>query len=124
MNQVTAVRTAAILGLLAVALGAFGAHALKETLATNGTTAIWEKAVFYHFIHAIMLYVLATRSQSVSCAWWCFLAGILIFSGSLYLLAFTNARWLGAITPLGGVSFLCGWLGLALKPLTVKGSGD
>lgn len=111
MDKKTAahIRIAAALGLLAVALGAFGAHGLKDLLAQNGTAAIWEKAVFYHFIHAVMLFVLAERKPFPRVAWWGFLAGIVIFSGSLYLLAVTNARWLGAITPLGGASLLAGW---------------
>lgn len=116
MNNVLALRIAAVLGLLAVALGAFGAHGLKDLLARNVTAAIWEKAVFYHFIHALMLFVLALRSPLHLGAWFCFLGGILIFSGSLYLMAVTNHRWLGAITPIGGVSFLAGWLWLALRP--------
>lgn len=110
MTNSMAIRVAALLGLLAVALGAFGAHGLKDVLARNGTAAIWEKAVFYHFIHAVMLYVLAGKTPLQAGAWWCFLAGIVIFSGSLYLLAVTNVRWLGAITPIGGLSFLAGWL--------------
>jgi uncharacterized membrane protein YgdD (TMEM256/DUF423 family) len=114
MNSVTATRTAAAAGLLAVALGAFGAHALKDLLAQNGTTGIWEKAVFYHFIHAVMLFVLAERKPFPAVAWWSFFAGIVIFSGSLYVLAATNARWLGAITPVGGVSFIAGWSVLLL----------
>ncbi|HEX5221084.1 MAG TPA: DUF423 domain-containing protein, partial [Verrucomicrobiae bacterium] len=61
MTNVLAIRIAAILGFLAVALGAFGAHGLKEVLSQNNTTAIWEKAVLYHFIHAVMLFVLALR---------------------------------------------------------------
>ena len=109
MNSCLASRVAAALGLLAVALGAFGAHGLRDLLAQNGTTAIWEKAVFYHFIHAVMLFVLAERKPFRAISWWSFLAGIVIFSGSLYLLAATNVRWLGAITPVGGVSFLAGW---------------
>jgi uncharacterized membrane protein YgdD (TMEM256/DUF423 family) len=109
MNGATATRIAAATGFLAVALGAFGAHGLKDILAQNGMAAIWEKAVFYHFIHAMMLFLLAGRKPFAAVAWWCFLAGILIFSGSLYLLAVTNAHWLGAITPFGGVSFLAGW---------------
>jgi uncharacterized membrane protein YgdD (TMEM256/DUF423 family) len=113
MSPVLARRIAAVLGLLAVALGAFGAHGLKDVLAQHGSTAIWEKAVFYHFIHAVMLFVLAERQTLPRLAWNCFLAGILIFSGSLYLLAVTDCRWLGAITPLGGLSFLAGWLALA-----------
>ena len=109
MNQSLATRIAAIAGFLAVALGAFGAHGLKELLAQNGTTAIWEKAAFYHFIHAVMLFVLAGRKPFPAVAWWSFLIGICVFSGSLYLLAFTNVLWLGAVTPIGGVSFLFGW---------------
>src|ERR1017187_10892573 len=109
MNSATATRIAAAAGLLAVGLGAFGAHGLKNLLAQNGTAAIWDKAVFYHFIHAVMLFLLAERKPFPAFAWWSFLAGILIFSGSLYLLAMTNARWLGAVTPVGGVSFLAGW---------------
>jgi uncharacterized membrane protein YgdD (TMEM256/DUF423 family) len=114
MNSATATRIAAIAGLLAVALGAFGAHGLKDLLAHNGTAAIWEKAVFYHFIHAVMLFLLAERKVFPAIVWWCFLAGIIIFSGSLYLLAVTDLKWLGVITPLGGLSFMVGWLGLAL----------
>ena len=109
MSGATATRIAAATGFLAVALGAFGAHGLKDILAQNGTAAIWEKAVFYHFIHAVMLFLLAGRKPFAAGAWWCFLAGIVIFSGSLYLLAVTNAHWLGAVTPFGGASFLAGW---------------
>jgi uncharacterized membrane protein YgdD (TMEM256/DUF423 family) len=109
-------RLAAITGLLAVVLGAFGAHGLKDLLGHNGTVAIWEKAVFYHFIHAVMLFILAERKNVPRLTWWSFFAGILIFSGSLYLLAVTDARWLGAITPIGGVAFIIGWVCLILKP--------
>jgi len=108
MNTPRAVRLAATLGFLGVALGAFGAHGLKNLLAQNGTTAIWEKAVFYQLIHAVMLFVLAGKRQFAG-AWWSFFAGIVIFSGSLYLLALTNQLWLGAVTPLGGLGFLVGW---------------
>ena len=114
MNSATATRIAAAAGLLAVALGAFGAHGLKDLLAQNGTADIWEKAVFYHFVHAVMLFVLAERKDFPVLAWWGFFTGIVIFSGSLYLLAATNARWLGAITPIGGVSFIVGWGSLLL----------
>ena len=103
------VRIAATMGFIAVILGAFGAHGLKTLLAQNETTAIWEKAVFYHFIHAVMLFVLAERKPFPALAWWSFLTGIVIFSGSLYLLAVTNVRWLGAVTPIGGLAFLLGW---------------
>ena len=111
-----ATRIAAAFGLLAVVLGAFGAHGLKDVLGQNGTTAIWEKAAFYHFIHAVMLFILAERATIPKVAWVSFLVGIVIFSGSLYLLAVTNVKWLGAITPIGGVSFIVGWACLILKP--------
>jgi uncharacterized membrane protein YgdD (TMEM256/DUF423 family) len=110
-------RIAAAMGFLAVALGAFGAHGLKGLLAQNGTAAIWEKAVFYHFIHAVMLFVLAERKPFPAVAWWSFLISIFFFSGSLYLLAVTNTLWLGAITPVGGVSFLVGWAWLIFRPV-------
>lgn len=116
MNQRLAIRIAAIAGFLAVALGAFGAHSLKDLLARNVTTAIWEKAVLYHLIHAVMLVVLAFWKPLIKGPWICFLLGIAIFSGSLYLLAVTNQRWLGAITPFGGVSLLVGWAWLAICP--------
>lgn len=104
------------MGFSAVALGAFGAHGLKSVLTQNGTAAIWEKAVFYHFIHTVMLFILANRPPLRLGPWVSFLAGILIFSGSLYLLAVTNLKWLGAITPIGGLSFLTGWLWLIIAP--------
>jgi uncharacterized membrane protein YgdD (TMEM256/DUF423 family) len=114
MTNVLAIRMAAVLGFLAVALGAFGAHGLKQVLSQHGTTATWETAVFYHFIHAVMLFVLALRKPVPSGPWLGFFSGVLIFSGSLYLLAVTNVKWLGAVTPIGGVSFLAGWLWLAV----------
>jgi uncharacterized membrane protein YgdD (TMEM256/DUF423 family) len=117
MKPATATRIAATAGLLAVALGAFGAHGLKEVLMQNGTTAIWEQAVFYHFIHAVMLFILAERKKFPAFAWWSFLAGIVVFSGSLYMLAVTNLHWLGAITPIGGAGFLAGWAALAFRRL-------
>ncbi len=107
-----ATRWTAVSGVLAVALGAFGAHGLKELLAQNGTTAIWEKAVFYHFIHTVMLFVLAQRPPLKAGPWWCFFCGTVIFSGSLYLLAVTNRHWLGAVTPVGGASLIAGWIWL------------
>src|SRR5262249_8718239 len=101
----------------AVGLGAFGAHGLKAILSSNGTASIWEKAVLYHFIHGLMLFILAGRTPLPLGPWLSFLVGIVFFSGSLYLLALTNVRWLGAITPIGGVCFLVGWLWLVLNPV-------
>jgi len=109
LSQGLAARIAAMGGFLAVALGAFGAHGLKHILAANQTASIWEKAVFYHFIHSIILFVLAERRPFPAVPWWSFLCGIILFSGSLYVLAITNVYWLGAITPVGGLSLLFGW---------------
>lgn len=115
MTKSLAVRMAALMGLLAVALGAFGAHGLKDILTRNETAAIWEKAVFYHFIHAVMLFMLARQEPVPAGPWLCFFSGIIVFSGSLYLLAVTDQRWLGAITPFGGVSFMLGWGWLMIR---------
>ena len=109
-------RIAAILCFLAVALGAFGAHALRSTLEGHGMLDVWNKAVLYHFIHAIALLVLALFGTTNRGAWWLLFAGIFLFSGSLYVMALTNLRWLGAITPLGGICFLAGWGWLVLAP--------
>jgi uncharacterized membrane protein YgdD (TMEM256/DUF423 family) len=109
-------RGAALFGLLAVALGAFGAHALKATLISNGTAEIWNKAVLYHLVHAVVLLALALSGTQNRGAFVCFLLGIVIFSGSLYLLALTNLRWLGAITPFGGLCLLAGWAWLIISP--------
>jgi len=112
---------AAVLLALAVILGAFGAHGLKDRLDAY-SMGVWEKAVFYHFIHALgMLIVsLMPRAGALSksgAEWvcWLLLAGILIFSGSLYVLAVSGVRTLCAITPLGGVAFILAWLLLAWK---------
>ena len=109
-------RIAAVLCFLAVVLGAFGAHALRSTLEGRGMLDVWNKAVFYHFIHAIALLVLALYGTINRGACLLLLVGILLFSGSLYLLALTSLRWLGPITPVGGLCFLAGWAWLALAP--------
>jgi uncharacterized membrane protein YgdD (TMEM256/DUF423 family) len=109
-------RIAALLCFLAVALGAFGAHGLKHMLEAHRMLDVWNKAVLYHFTHAIALLVLALYGATNRTAWWLLFAGILIFSGSLYVMALTNLRWLGAITPIGGLCFLAGWAWLAIAP--------
>src|SRR5467141_1500036 len=109
-------RIAAALCFLAVALGAFGAHSLRSTLEAHSMLDVWNKAVLYHFIHAIALFVLALYGTANRGAWWLLFAGILIFSGSLYLMALANVRWLGAITPIGGLCFLMGWAWLFISP--------
>jgi uncharacterized membrane protein YgdD (TMEM256/DUF423 family) len=115
MNSSLALRLAAITGFLAVALGAFGAHGLKATLDQNGTLAIWQTAALYHLVHAVVLLMLAQRSRLARLPFTLFAAGILIFSGSLYALAVTNLKILGAITPIGGLCLLGGWLTLAFR---------
>ena len=116
MTPATATRLAALAGFLAVALGAFGAHGLKAVLEKNATLAVWQTAALYHLVHAVVLLVLAQRAVVARVPFVLFGAGIAIFSGSLYALAVTNVKWLGAITPLGGLCLLAGWLTLAWKP--------
>lgn len=104
--------------MLGVALGAFGAHALKERISAASLT-IWQTGVQYHLVHSVALIVVGlvlahSSSKLVERAGWLFVAGIAIFGGSLYALAITDIKVLGAITPLGGVCFLAGWACLAL----------
>ena len=110
-------RLAAVMGGLAVALGAFGAHGLDDRLTELGTSDTYQTAVLYHFFHGLMLVILAGRPIFRRGPYLSFLAGILVFSGSLYILAVTGVRWLGAITPIGGVAFLVGWFWLAFARL-------
>ena len=103
---------------LAVALGAFGAHALKQSLPPD-MLAVFETAVRYQMYHSFALLVVGWaldrfHLQLFTIAGWLFVAGIVLFSGSLYALALTGIRWLGAITPFGGLAFLAGWLVLAI----------
>jgi uncharacterized membrane protein YgdD (TMEM256/DUF423 family) len=107
----------AVLGAIGVAAGAFGAHGLKGRL-TPEMLAVFETGVRYHLIHALGLLAVAwaaTRwaSASIRVAGWLFAVGILLFSGSLYVLCLTGIRGFGAITPIGGVAFIAGWLLLA-----------
>ena len=122
MTESTATRLSALAGALAIILGAFGAHGLKDTLTQNGMIAIWEKAAWYHLVHAVILFVLAQRPPVKSGPWWCFFVGIVLFSGSLYLLALTGSHWLGAITPFGGMCFIAGWIWLAVRAASVPSS--
>jgi len=104
---------AAILAFTGVALGAFGAHGLKDILVQNQTLEIWKTASLYHLVHAVAMLVADAPAGRFPPAGF-FAVGIVIFSGSLYLLAITGVSWLGAITPLGGLAFLIGWIRLAL----------
>jgi uncharacterized membrane protein YgdD (TMEM256/DUF423 family) len=106
---------------LAVGLGAFGAHALRASLAPEDL-ATFEVGVRYQMYHALALLAVAWaslhwNSAAVTAAGWAFVVGTLLFSGSLYTLTLTGQRWLGAVTPLGGVSFLVGWALLAWAAL-------
>lgn len=108
---------AAINGGVAVALGAFGAHGLRARLEPE-QLAVWQTAVLYQLVHAVALlgvglWLLQQPRPGVTFAGGLFAAGMLLFSGSLYLLALGAPRWLGPITPLGGLCFLMGWLSLA-----------
>lgn len=112
---------------LAVALGAFGAHGLKNRVA-EADLLIWQTAVNYHIWHSLALLALGVLLQLVKprlpLLWSArsFMFGIIIFSGSLYLLVLTNTRWLGAITPIGGVAFILGWLLLAKATWSLSAS--
>ena len=101
----------AILGFLGVAAGAFGAHGLKGSLAPD-RLEIFETAVRYQLIHAVAL--LVVPSLGAEKAGWAFLAGTIVFSGSLYVLVLADQRWLGAVTPIGGLLLLVGWALLAV----------
>jgi len=108
---------AACSGFLAVALGAFGAHGLRGLL-SEYLMGVYQTGVQYQFYHTLALLAVAllagrTCSRCLIVAGWSFLVGILLFSGSLYVLAFTGIHWLGAVTPLGGLAFLIGWASLA-----------
>ena len=109
----------ALAAALAVVLGAFGAHALRARLAPD-LLAIYHTAVQYHFWHALGLLAIGIVAihlpNSVALKWagWVMLAGIVLFSGSLYVLALTGARWLGAITPFGGAAFILSWVLFAI----------
>ncbi|CAN5353355.1 DUF423 domain-containing protein [soil metagenome] len=120
-SNTIALRAAAFLGFLAVALGALGGHALKDYLAPETGAETWRTATLYHVAHAIAMValVLANRGR-VPC--WLFGAGIVLFSGSLYGLALDGPRWLGPVTPLGGIAFLVGWAWLVVSP-RAKGWG-
>jgi uncharacterized membrane protein YgdD (TMEM256/DUF423 family) len=108
-----AVQLAAVLGFLGVALGAFGAHKLKDILTANNTLAIWQTAVLYQLIHAVASLWAAERNPMVV---WLWAVGTLFFSGSLYVLALTSAKWVWPFTPAGGLFFLAGWVLIVLKP--------
>jgi uncharacterized membrane protein YgdD (TMEM256/DUF423 family) len=106
---------------MSVALGAFGAHALKSRV-TEDLLAVFEIGVRYQMYHALALFAVAWAVTRWPGAWitasgWLFILGILIFCGSLYIMTFTGVRWLGAITPIGGLCFILGWISMAVASL-------
>jgi uncharacterized membrane protein YgdD (TMEM256/DUF423 family) len=122
MNQIYRL-LGSILAFSAVLLGAFGAHALKETLSAYDSIQTWETAVRYQMWHAIALILLSMISLSnptPKMTGPCFTIGTLLFSGSLYGLALDGPKWLGPLTPLGGLSLMIGWLLLACSSLKNK----
>ncbi|MCC7412931.1 MAG: DUF423 domain-containing protein [Gammaproteobacteria bacterium] len=112
----------AVTGLIGVAVGAFGAHALRASLDAH-MLSVYHTGVQYHLVHALALVLtgilmhLAGPSPWLTAAALAFALGIVVFSGSLYLLAVSDQRWFGAITPIGGIAFICGWAALALAML-------
>ncbi|UJP63669.1 DUF423 domain-containing protein [Mongoliitalea daihaiensis] len=118
MNKHSWITVASLMLALAVGIGAFGAHGLQPILEANGRLETFETAVKYHFYHALGILVLAIWNtlqptlKNIKLSYWLLVIGILIFSGSLYVLSITGITWLGAITPLGGVAFIAGWLNL------------
>lgn len=113
---------AAVMGFLGVALGAFGAHGLRKSLAAkaDGTERLawWQTGAQYHLIHALAIGLAAAAGAGAGPAGWLFAGGIVLFSGSLYVMSLTGLRKLGAVTPLGGLLFLAGWISLAMAALT------
>ncbi|HCH44091.1 MAG TPA: DUF423 domain-containing protein [Algoriphagus sp.] len=110
-------------GAIAVGLGAFGAHGLEDTLAATGRADTFETAVKYHFYHTLAIALIGIIKltkpnwKSLVFASWSMVFGIIVFSGSLYILSLSGVTWWGAITPLGGVGFIMGWLGLFYSAL-------
>jgi uncharacterized membrane protein YgdD (TMEM256/DUF423 family) len=111
-------------GAAGVALGAFGAHALKARVAPD-MLVVWQTAVQYHLWHALAVVAIGVvaihlpASTPLKWAGWLMVAGIVLFSGSLYVLALSGVRWLGAVTPFGGVAFIAGWLLLTWTAMRV-----
>lgn len=108
-----------ITGFIAVALGAFGAHALDGSMPQQAQ-GWWDTATLYALIHSVATLFVALHAQRLSKAGWAFIIGTLIFSGSLYAMALGAPRWFGALTPIGGVSFLIGWSLLCFTALQKK----
>lgn len=120
MNHLNQIRIAALLMGLGVFMGAIGAHALKDTLIETGHTAEWKTAALYQLVHGLAMLVVAATGKrpQPGVSFWAWLIGILLFSGSLYLMSFTGstAKPIVLSTPLGGLALMIGWLALVIKP--------
>ncbi|HCX74556.1 MAG TPA: DUF423 domain-containing protein [Algoriphagus sp.] len=123
MNGKQLIMLAGLSGAIAVGLGAFGAHGLEDALAATGRADTFETAVKYHFYHTLAIALIGIIKltkpnwKSLVFASWSMVFGIIVFSGSLYILSLSGVTWWGAITPLGGVGFIMGWLGLFYSAL-------
>jgi len=125
MNYRTTLLAAGLLGATGVGLGAFGAHALRDTLLERGMTNAWETAARYQLLHSVVLLAASAwqrSAQGVALKWfnWAIIfwvAGTVIFSGSLYVMALGGYRWAGPVTPLGGIALLAGWLCVVVAAL-------
>lgn len=121
MNTRSIIAAGALVLALGVGLGAFGAHALRN-LVDDTALAVWQTAVLYQMLHGLGLLLVAALGPSLHRSWQSrsaqlMLAGVLIFSGSLYVLVLSNIKWLGAVTPIGGVAMIAAWLALAMGAL-------
>lgn len=126
MHASTMVRLGAVLAGLAVALGAFAAHGMKASYSAE-MLQTFEVGVRYQMVHGLALVscgALGLRGRSACVAAWAFALGILFFSGSLYALVWLDTRWLGAITPIGGIAFLVGWSALAIGAGSLRSTND
>ena len=112
-----------IFASLSIIFGAFGAHALKDQL-SEYSLSVYEKAVLYQMFHSLGILLLTAIGKNMdtldfSYSIWCFIIGIILFSGSLYILAVTNIKWIGMITPIGGMLFIVGWFLVLYKALNL-----
>ena len=107
-------RIGAVFMALGVAAGAFGAHGLQDRV-TEDLVEVWKTGARYHLVHGLALCILGLLPSPPQLSGWLFCAGIVLFAGSLYTMTLTGHRWLGAVTPLGGVAFIAGWIVLAVK---------
>jgi uncharacterized membrane protein YgdD (TMEM256/DUF423 family) len=125
MNAKQIIISGALLGFLGVAIGAFAAHAMRATLEANGRSATFELAVRYQFYHALALLFLglwlrAYPANLLMWSGWFWLGGVILFSGSLYLLSITNNKMFAMATPVGGLLFLAGWLCVLIEAIRLK----